>query len=258
MLFRRGIVFALVVLAGSLALPAAATGLSVEGTSFVLRQEGRVLRSPDLVGAELDLGDGNVLRIDAVRTDPQDPTIFLHSFSTRDAVSDWQNPCDADASGKREGFPLPGRWDANGAFHPGTEHFALTCTSGAQAKCIRFGYKPWKQSKDGQSLLPLYEACIRMVRADYCGTGEATTLDGTEIDIYDDRSIQHPEAGPEFLFEAGWSPQGAVCVNHTRIPKNITTQALASHCPRLANALGQACDEATARKLGAVLFNRSR
>ena len=162
-----------------------------------------MLRSPDLVGAELDLGDGNVLRIDAVRTDPEDPTIFLHSFSTRDAVSDWQNPCDADASGKREGFPLPGRWDANGAFHPGTEHFALTCTSGAQAKCIRFGYKPWKQSKDGQSLLPLYEACIRMVRADYCGTGEATTLDGTEIDIYDDRSIQHPKPAPSSCLKRG-------------------------------------------------------
>ena len=247
------------------AAPAATSALqpelAVEGTAFVLRQpDGTELRGAQLVGAELDLGDGVTVRIDAVRADPVDKSgeTLLHALSTRGPDGAWVPLCEPDREGNREGFPVPGRWDDAGRYHADADHFALTCTSGAQAKCVRFGYKPWKQAPDGASLVPLYEACVHMVRADYCGDGVATTRDGTQIDIFDRHGVQRPESGPELRFEAGWSPTGAVCVAHTRIPDNVTLDQLRGSCPRLAAALGSSCTEETAAKLGAVLFNRSR
>jgi len=255
----KAIVCVCVALAGSQALPASADdGLSVSGTSFVLRQDDRTLRSADLVGAELDLGNGQWLRIDAVRVDPKDSDILLHQLSTRGTHGAWHNLCSADRHGKQEGFPLPGRWDEQGRFQLSDQYIAMTCTDGAQAKCVRFGYKPWKLSADGRSLVPLYESCVRMTRADYCGDGTATTLDGTQIDMFDDHGVWESDHPPGFSFEAGWTPQGAVCVNHTRIPKNLSLDELARRCPRLADAVGEQCDEKEARRRGAVLFNNSR
>jgi hypothetical protein len=249
------------------AAPAAASALQpelvVEGTAFVLRQpDGSELRGAQLVGAELDLGAGVTVRIDAVRADPGDKSgeTLLHELSTRGADGTWTPLCDADREGRREGFPVPGRWDEAGRYHAdaGATHFALTCTSGAQAKCVRFGYKPWKAAVDGAPLAPIYEACVHMVRADYCGDGTPTTRDGTMIDMYDRHRVQRSESGPDFDFEAGWAPTGAVCVAHTRIPENMTLEELAKRCSRLAGALGTSCTEEAAEKLGAVLFNRSR
>lgn len=257
MRFFAAIALAALLLAGG-SPSASATGLTVEGTGFALRQNGRVLTSPDLVGAEIDLGGGHKLRIDAVRRDPVDPDILLHTFSTRDAIGDWHNPCIADRSGKREGFPLPGRWDETGHFHPSQDFIAITCTDGAQAKCVRFGYKPWKATPRGGPMVPLYEACVRMARADYCGDGNATTRDGTQVEIFDDQGVWTPDNLPGFRFEAGWTAQGAVCVRHTRVPENLTLEGLVVRCPRLAEAAGAVCDEAEARRLGAVLFNKSR
>lgn len=250
--------FAVALAPGHAELPPA---LTVEGTTFVLRlADGRVLRSPELVGAELDLGDGSVLRVDAVRPDPQDPAgeVLLHELSILAPDGTWREVCDEDREGRSEAFPMAGRWGSDGRFHGDASHFALTCTSGAQGKCVRMGYRPWAAAADGTSLAPLYEACVRMVRADYCGDGIATTRDGTLIDVYDRLGVQRPESGPELTFEAGWSPEGAVCVAHTRIPENLTLEQLGERCPRLASAVGAACDEAAAAAGGAVLFNRSR
>jgi hypothetical protein len=240
---------------------ASASGFRIEGTEFVLDRSEEILRSSSLIGAEIDLGDDVVLRIDAARPDPDDAGVWLHEFSIKGTGGLWQNPCLPDSEGHQEGFPLPGRWDAQGRFHLDAEHLALTCASGAQGKCARFGYKPWAKSADGRSLLPLYEACVRMVRADYCGDGSASTRDGMLIDVYDDHGVMSPETGEGFedlAFEAGWSHKGAVCVNHTRVPDNLSLQSLASRCPWLADTLGERCTEDEARRRGAVIFNRSR
>ena len=236
-------------------------GLRVEGARFVLvTPEGRTLRGAELVGAKLDIGDGSTLRMDGVRVDPQDPAgeILLHRFSVRAGDGDWQNPCEADREGRQEGLPLAGRWDADSRFQRDGAHFAISCTSGAQAKCVRFGYKPWALAADGTALTAHYEACVHMVRADYCGNGEASTRNGTEIDIYDRQGSLKAETGADFRFEAGWSAEGAVCVAHTRIAENLDLDALAARCPRLRGALGVDCTEQRAQALGALVFNRSR
>lgn len=263
MIMARLRVAALLALLLPLGTPALAldAGLQVDGTAFVLNtDDGRSLHGADLIGAELDLGDGSTLRIEGVRQDPTDPSgdILLHRLSVRMGDGAWENPCEAALDGTREAFPLAGSWDSEGRFHAGGRKFAISCTSGAQAKCVRFGYKPWKAAADGTALAPLYESCVHMVRADYCGDGKPTTREGTMIDIFDRHGIQASEAGADFPFEAGWSPTGAVCVAHTRIAENINLGKLALSCPRLKDALGTDCNEIRAGALGALVFNRSR
>jgi hypothetical protein len=259
-MIRRAFALFVLVLAALPAFAADASKLRVEGTEFVLyRSDGRVLRSADLVGAQLDLGNGNQLRIDGVRADPEDASgqTLLHRFSQRAGDGPWVEACEADRQGNHEGFPVPGRW-VDGRYQLESSHFAMSCTGGAQAKCVRWGYKPWAKAPDGTAMTQMYEACVHMVRADYCGDGTATTKEGTAIDVYDRHGVQQPAGGEDFRFEAGWAPTGAVCVNHPRIAQNIDLATLAARCPRLANVLGKQCDEAAAEKAGAVLFNRSR
>jgi hypothetical protein len=79
------------------------------------------------------------------------------------------------------------------------------------------------------------------------------------IDVYDDAGLQAPEPVSTLAFEAGWSPAGAVCVHHTRVPANIRLDELLQRCPRLGTAAsGPGCTEDQARRDGAILFNKSR
>jgi ADYC domain-containing protein len=233
----------------------------VDGTTFaVTLSDGRVMRSADLVGATLtiDIPGGPLrLRIDAVEPDPDAiaKPVWLHSFSVPVADGTWKNLCDADPNGRRQGFPLAfGPRGPDGAMEPAPPGiFELICTAGARGKCVRFGYLPWQD----EAMRNLYNACVRMMRADYCGDGEATTRDGTLIDIYDDRHIQTLDQQSAREFEAGWTAGGAACVRHVRIKENISLDALTARCPRLKYALGAECTEERARSLGASLFNRS-
>ena len=240
--------------------------LSVEadGSEFkAILSDGRLLRSRDLVGARLVIAMGGQairVRLDGVERDPdaRNGTVWLHTFSAEMADGSWQNVCDAGPDGRRQGFPIAGRPRADGmpeSAGPGT--FELACTSGALGKCVRFGYPPWGAA-NGMPLRDVYNACIRMVRADYCGDGTPTTKDGQSIDIYDDHRIQKPENDPAMDFEAGWTADGAVCVRHVRVKENASLESLVAACPRLKDRVGPTCSEETARRLGARLFNRSR
>jgi hypothetical protein len=58
-------------------------------------------------------------------------------------------------------------------------------------------------------------------------------------------------------FEAGWSPDGAVCVRHVRVKENTSLAALEEKYPQLKGRTGNICTEVFARAHGAILFNRS-
>ena len=128
---------------------------------------------------------------------------------------------------------------------------------------MRFGYKPWKTASNGLSLAPYHQACVRMVRADYCGD-HGTTRNGMLIDYYDRLGIALPARQDEaagLTFEAAWNSAGAVCVAHTRVRENVTPEQLLTTCPRLRGRVGAACTESDAKagKFGpALLFNKSR
>lgn len=243
--------------------------IEADGTQFkVTLTDGQVLRSRDLLGATLTIAHNGIahrIRIETVETDPSAPErgvspdrqVFLHTLSIEAADGTWHNVCLAGPDGRRQAFPLAGRARADGTIAPaeaGT--FEITCTSGAQGKCVRFGYHPWEAAPDRSNGYDLYNACIRMVRADYSGS-KGTTRDGQLIDLYDRFGIQTSDKDENLEFEAGWTKDGAVCVRHVRVKDNISLEELEA-LPSLAGRTGAICTEEFARQHGAVIFNRSR
>jgi len=179
---------------------------------------------------------------------------MLYSLSEQDAASgEWRDLCEPDPDGRRLGFPLAGGFTGDGRHIEMSGRFLITCTGGAEGKCVRFGYKPWRRGPDGVSLAPYYQTCVRLVRADYCGDGIGHTRNGTPIDLFDTIGIQSDEVAPGMTFEAAWGPDGAVCVRRTRLKAVLDPAALVQQCPHLAGNVGETCDEATP----ALLFNRS-
>ena len=251
---RRAFLFllGLLVPAAAPAIARPAPQVTVEGTEFVATlADGRVLRSRDLVGAILDLRVGGRpmrVRIAAAESDPDDRsgTVWLHTLETALADGTWANICDAGPDGRRQAFPLAG----------GPEGTELSCTGGAIAKCVRFGYRRWATTADGVSLAPLHAACVRMVRGDY-GGARGWTRNGMRIDLYDDSGVQKPDNSAIDAFEAGWTPDGAVCVHHVRVKENTTLAELEALYPALRGRTGAVCTEEFARAHGAILFNRS-
>lgn len=243
----------------------AASSLRVEGTELVVTDaNGQVSRGVALDGAELDIGPLGTLRIETARLDASarfpDAIWLLQAKLRAPSTSVFENFCTQGPDGDTRMVMFQGYFDQQLQYVADPERFSISCTSGVEAKCLRWGYLPWRRSPDGSvALAPYYQACIRMARADYCGNDQPTTRNGTAIDVYDEIGIQQrtPDL-PAFRFEAGWSPSGAVCVHHARIPEQLRLQQLPERCPRLqASELGPGCDEAGAKAAGALLYNRS-
>ena len=187
-----------------------------------------------IIAAIADDGRLTEFRIDSIEPDPADPEgdVHLYGVSEHNPDGSWSRHCAPDAQGRSAAIPLSGSWDATtGVYIEGSEsQLTFACTSGAIGKCVRFGYKPWA-SKDGHSLAPLHAACMRMVRADYCGDGRPHTRDGTQIDVYDPLGVQIEErtAAKREDFEAGWSESGATYLNVPRWSDDVA--AIVAECP---------------------------
>jgi hypothetical protein len=235
--------------------------VTVEGTVFrVTLPDGRILSHDDIVGAVLTLGDGSGLqrriRINSEERDVRDPTgeVMLYTLSEPDPITgEWRNACNPDPDGRRLGFPLAGAFAPDGRYINVPGRILITCTGGAEGKCIRFGYKPWRTLSDGTSLEPYYQACVRLVRADYGGDGVGSTRNGTPIDLFDQIGIQRDEPAPNMTLEAAFGPDGAVCVVRTRLSDVLSMPDLLLRYPRLADHPAADCTESTP----ALLFVRS-
>ncbi|MGB0496755.1 MAG: ADYC domain-containing protein [Rubricella sp.] len=122
---------------------------------------------------------------------------------------------------------IVGHWTGDGAWAP--EGFTVACEGGAPFKCVERGFAPW----DGTAqALDRHLACVRLVRADYCGDGVATTDPGLRIRISE--GTQPPDRA-----EAGWNRDGAVVINRTRTEAGLAH--VLSACPeRLSPGDGRA------------------
>jgi hypothetical protein len=240
------------------AVPADTASVEVRGSELVVSTDVRALARSDLVGAVLALvqEDGRVadVRIDRIVTDPGrfEGDVVLYDLSVAAEDGTWTPVCPAEPDGLPHAVLQP---RPDGAI-------TILCTAGAAGKCIRLGYRPWAE-QGGVPLAPYWNACIHMIRADYCGDNRPTTRDGMLINLYDSLGIQSrvmpPETGGDFPFEAAWDAEGVLCVAHPRVPQNISLEALAADCLRLAAHLGAACTEEAASRLGRpLLFNASR
>lgn len=257
------LLFGLSLLTVSFALPAAS--MQVIGTAIVVTDaDGQTHRGSELDGAQLDLGELGTLRIEHSSLDTQarfpDELWLLQAQLRSVGASEFANFCTPDPKGDTRMLIYAGFFDEQLQYVADPQRFSISCVSGVEAKCLRWGYLPWRTAPvGGASLAPYYQACIRLARADYCGDDHPSTRDGTSIDVYDRVGVQQPTPElTDYAFEAGWNSQGAVCVHHPRIPDNLQIADLPLQCPRLqAPSLGSQCDEAAAARSGALLYNRS-
>jgi hypothetical protein len=222
-------------------------GVNLQGTELRGTIDGAPVGMEALVGATLEAltADGGTitLRITAVERDPADPELVYASLATADG----ENICGPQGRGLFVG----GVWDDSGARRESADLITYSCTHGVIAKCVAWGYKPWRVGPD------LHQACTRMARADYCGDGMSHTENGTTIDVFDGRGIQSPSTTPEqgFVFEAGWGPDGAVCVSHPRY-RDVGADGR-TRPPSCWSALPRCHSFAEAHERGAVIANAS-
>ncbi len=165
------------------------------------------------------------LRIDgSERGEGSNADIMYYEVSARQGNSEWSELCGQWDDGRaKRAMALPGLWvDAP---KPGAEiwensetEFTFACEGSSVAKCVELGYKPWsgEDKLQGRAMPHYHDACVRMMRADYCGDGQSWTAEGQTIGLWDRRGIQ-PESFPDWTFEAAWSPLGAVCLDTPRI-----------------------------------------
>ena len=144
-------------------------------------------------------------------------------------------PLCADGKGA---LPLAGRWDYGKGqagdgrrLSAGEREVSFVCPDGALFKCVRLGYRPWQ----GPELQKLHEACVRAVRADYCGVGLSMTETGTEVNYYDALGVQKDTR--DWSFEAEWTAEGARCVSGARRGKAALAHVKES-CPERLRACG--------------------
>ena len=209
-----------------------------------LDPRGRRVEGDDLVGASIPsrLADGSVIELEILAADG--PSIALGYEGV--------NLCGHNGRGRF----VPGVWDLETGDRRDAladdEDFAVSfsCDSGVIAKCVSWGYDPTEVGADA------HQACVRMARADYCGDGTPHTKNGTAIDVGDALGVQTTTHDPSFEFEAGWGPEGAVCVSKPRYHERVVGQG--ELLPTCWNALPQCDDPGEAMELGATIVNRSR
>lgn len=97
---------------------------------------------------------------------------------------------------------------------PDTIYFG--CVSGAVGKAALWGYSPWYTSDEG------HQTATRAVRADYCGDGTSHTLIGTGLQLEDAYQVNW-FVDPQKSDEAMWGPDGALCLEVTRLGQDPTT-----------------------------------
>lgn len=125
-------------------------------------------------------------------------------------------------------IPISGVWEGSGVRRDLPGQFTFARPPGVLAKCVDWGYKPWK-TQNGRSLMDYHQACTRMAQADYCGQGKSHTETGHKVDIYDDLGIMKPEAAGAQVFEAARTPDGAYCLARTRLDTPISD--ISKECP---------------------------
>ncbi|WAS93264.1 ADYC domain-containing protein [Nannocystis punicea] len=100
-----------------------------------------------------------------------------------------------------------------------TRWLTLACAGSAAAKMRLMNYGPHADF-DGEgnpSTAAQRQATLKMITADYCGTGHSYTVNGTPLQWENqDGTVASP--GPYGDMEAIWTAAGAVCLDATRLP----------------------------------------
>jgi hypothetical protein len=195
-------------------------GVSVSGTQLQgVKSSGARVTGAAMVGATLKgvLSNGaNLdLRIDASALLPA-PNADVRTYAITYTTTAGQQPLCVGPTGQNEAIFFPGTWNLTTVRHQWDANMStLSCRGATFAKCLELGYKD-------DSLIDTYhQACVRALRADYCGDGVSHTVNGTQINIYD--RIGKQTDTQTWAIEANWTTDGAICINKGRLGTALTT-----------------------------------
>jgi hypothetical protein len=107
--------------------------------------------------------------------------------------------------------------------------FTLACADEAVFKMKRMNYGPNDDYEKGQpATVAQRQATLKMITADYCGTGQSFTAQGTPVVWIDrDDNVGPEEPPPGALVEAQWTAEGARCLEP---PRHVTAADVAAVC----------------------------
>jgi hypothetical protein len=150
------------------------------------------------------------LRIDsALQGTAPNAELWFYAVSYQTQAG-WSPLCGLDTAGQPiRAMPVAGVWSSvigdSASYGASALRFTFACRTRSIGKCIELGYKPYKGFANQLA------SCVRMLRGDYCGSGNTHTVDGTTINLYDQVGVQSDTAA--WPVEAEWTPHGAHCVN---------------------------------------------
>lgn len=191
-----------------------AHGTASNGAALTIARNAPPLAGAGLVGSSWTghMSNGNPvqLRIDGAQSGfGTAQNLWAYQISV--ITSTTSQPLCVDATGAPSfAVPVTGTWNqqqgvpGGGAYCPFANDFTFACRGSSIAKCVELGYEPWAGSASELA------ACVRALRADYCGDGTSYTVSGTLINLYDDAGIQPDTMA--WTVEAAWTPGGAACV----------------------------------------------
>jgi hypothetical protein len=195
-------------------------GVAVSGTQLQgVKSTGGSMAGAAMVGATLKGVLSNYqnidLRIEASALLPA-PNADVRTYTITYATSTGYKPLCVGSDGANEAILFPGSWNLTTVRHQADYNmFTVSCRGATFAKCEELGYK-------GDNALDTYhQACVRALRADYCGDGVSHTVNGTQINIYDRLGTQ-PDT-QAWSIEANWTSEGAICINKGRLGTALTT-----------------------------------
>jgi hypothetical protein len=207
-------------------------GTSVTGTSMTAGSS----TAPPLTGAGAvgstwnGTTSGGVsirLRIDsALQGSAPNTDLWFYGVSYQTSTG-WSPLCGVDGTGAPIlAVPVAGYWASTSSdaahYNNTTSQFAWACRGKTVAKCVELGYKSYK------GYVNQLQACVRLLRADYCGNGISYTKDGQLLNLWDRVGVQlDTEAWNP---EAEWMPAGALCINSSNAARYQTTAAVDPKC----------------------------
>jgi hypothetical protein len=158
------------------------------------------------------------VKLESASTDPSGSGFILYKvkyFDPASPSSGWLDYC--GPGGTNKAVVLMGTWDKEAKFSPSPSGnpFSFACIDTAAGKCQR---DPKLYNTTLSDTLPsdYFQACTRMLRADYCGDGKSHTVTGRPISVKDklgrNAGWDHVPDGRPWVYETGWGRDGANCV----------------------------------------------
>jgi hypothetical protein len=134
--------------------------------------------------------------------------------------------------------------------------FNVGCAGHTLAKMMMTGHVGAVSTLGFATTIPERQAMLKMLSADYCGTGHAMTVPGQPLRWWDAHSYnQYGMALANLELEARWTAAGAACLNTPRVDANQTALGAAVFPNGVDSVVNAECPNLPPCPLGAGDFD---